>query len=218
MYNHILEYSNRYTQNGILTIFLICDTTISEPYSYDKETHILRVKAVEHIKNIYHKTICAIKYCLDNFNFKYIIRTNISSFWNYKKLHLLDSILHGDQLYGYKIRVGQSEFISGYCMIMSPYVAKTLYTYRDTGNTRIYYDDVNISKICVDNGITLGHIDITYRFTKKCDISYAIKMIEKTSGDSDKRIFYRVKTGDRDGFDLLIFRKLSEIVYKIIIS
>jgi hypothetical protein len=212
MYNHILNYSNTF-DDSILTMFLVGDHTIKSEYEYDPNTKIFRVRVFESLKNIYYKTINAIGYCLENYKFSYLIRTNISSFWNYYKLDLLDSLCSNpNSIYGYKVKIGGIEFITGYCIIMPYNTCYILYNNRTRKNTNDN-DDINISNICKMCGIELTHIGIVHPFTRECSMPYARKIINRFNSNNNNVMLYRVRSRDRENFDLNIFGILNEIIY-----
>lgn len=116
--------------------------------------HDLFIKGKESfIPGIYDKTIKAIEYINNTYNYKYLIRTNLSSFWNISNAFQLSLNLPTTRFAGGFTRLG---FLSGTCMIFSKDVSKIIYS-RYIPNTNII-DDVTISHVIQSNGIPLYDI------------------------------------------------------------
>lgn len=65
--------------------FLRSDPNISNIIDVDEKTNTIFVKSEESfIPGILFKTLKGMEYVFNHFNFKYLIRTNISSFWDFK--------------------------------------------------------------------------------------------------------------------------------------
>jgi hypothetical protein len=105
------------------------------------------------IPGIYDKTIKAIEYITNTYNYKYLIRTNLSSFWNIQNALQLTTDLPTTRFAGGFTRLG---FLSGTCMIFSKDVSKIVYS-RYIPNTNVI-DDVTISHVIQSNGIPLYDI------------------------------------------------------------
>ncbi len=86
---HLLWKTYMKKEDDILCIFLRMKEDLTKMEEYDEKEQILYFKGKEeYIPGILYKTIKGIQYVLKNFNFDYLTRTNLSSFWhfqNYKK-------------------------------------------------------------------------------------------------------------------------------------
>lgn len=116
--------------------------------------HDLLIKGKESfIPGIYDKTIKAIEYINNTYNYNYLIRTNLSSFWNIQNALQMSLNLPTSRFAGGFTRLG---FLSGTCMIFSKDVSKIIYS-RHIPNTTVI-DDVTISHVIESNGIPLYDI------------------------------------------------------------
>ena len=79
--NIIKKYHNN---DEIKSIFIRFDKSINDIKIKNDTMYIPGNES--YIPGILEKTLIAMHYCYDNFNFDYIVRTNLSSFWNYKLL------------------------------------------------------------------------------------------------------------------------------------
>jgi hypothetical protein len=77
------EYMN--LDPEIKCYFLRCKNDLLKTIEVDNENNIIYIKGNEsYIPGILIKTLKAMEYVYNNFDFKYLIRTNISSFWDFK--------------------------------------------------------------------------------------------------------------------------------------
>jgi hypothetical protein len=110
----------------------------------------LRIPGIETYENILLKTLIAIDYFTNRNSYDFVIRTNISSIWDYPQLLTKLSTLPKTNLYcGLPGGVrGDMSYVSGSGMILTPDVCKKLIDSKDVllgfGNI----DDVDIGLMC----------------------------------------------------------------------
>jgi hypothetical protein len=168
------------------------------------------------------KTLLAMKYVKDNYDFDFILRTNLSSFYVLPKLKNTLNTLDKENIFtGYN----KGEFVSGTQMIFSKDTIKILTNsineiinkYNTTD--RMHNDDVAISDFLKNKNIKLGSLDSVYEFinnnTNNSSINNRI-----INSDKVNIFMYRVKNIDNltnnlgSKIDMNIFNKLYEHFYK----
>jgi len=167
----------------------------------------LYVKGIENITpGIYIKTIKTMQYINTNYNYDFVIRTNVSSFWN------LDNILElKNNLPLTELCVGHrpfDSFISGTSIILSKDVCKNLSKTITISNA---FDDVYISDLLINLGYNINHIEKYWKYTTYYLI-YDKNTIEDTS-NMNNYLFFRVKNNNRK-IDLELFDILYNNIYK----
>jgi hypothetical protein len=123
MINIWKKYMN--SHNNITSFFIMNDENISEPIVIKE--NIIYVKAKEDfIPGILDKTIKSIEYCLNNFEFDFIYRTNLSSFLVLEKFY--EFISKNNYIeYGGVINTHDNFlFASGSGFFMSKYICEYL--------------------------------------------------------------------------------------------
>jgi hypothetical protein len=200
MRNYIKKYFNLY-KNQIKYFFielkndLDCDICEKDDYIY--------VKGEECITpGMYIKTIKSMQYINENYNYDFIIRTNLSSFWNLDNLLILKQQFSLSNFCGGYIIF--NEFITGTGLILSKDVCINL-----SKNLIIVYEfeDVYLSKLLRQLGYSLTNIT-QYR------IEYLINDINNINHISDINniLYYRIKNNDRN-IDIELFDILYTSIY-----
>jgi hypothetical protein len=176
-YSAMKEYAKKYYY-PYKYYFIEMDNTLDTDIKEIGDT--IFVKGNESIiPGIYIKTIKAIQH-VQKYSFDFLIRTNLSSFWNFnhlKTLHLpLTNYAGGIIIF--------NQFISGTGIILSKDVSNQL-SLHETND----HDDVYISKQLQSMGITLSRLDDS-------------KMIYLTDGifkEPDlNALYFRIKNQDRN--------------------
>jgi hypothetical protein len=143
------------------------------------------------------KTIKSIEFILNNFEFDFILRTNMSSVFDLDKLYkILNKEINCAGVVG---NINNINFISGAGMVLSKNICNNLIAYKTNLNYNIM-DDVSIGKFISDNNyaitpltrfeaylckdkveeITKETIQEYYHFRCKCDNpSLTIKLMKK---------------------------------------
>lgn len=109
----------------------------------------LYLKGTEHYKNITRKTILALQYFLKKANYTHVVRTNLSSVWDFSALL---GFLESQEKTGlYCGMIGESPlvpsfpFVSGAGIIMTADVAERIVHLHSVAYTYNYADDVDIA-------------------------------------------------------------------------
>jgi hypothetical protein len=155
MQNIWRKYMN--THPNIKSFFIKNDPNIDSNILLNEELNTIFVRDIEnYVPGIFNKTIESIRYCLNNFNFDYIYRTNLSSFLSLEKMY--NFICHNHIDYGGVIGFhNEHKFASGCGFFMSKEVCEFLINYH------IY--DIDIYQYLDD--VVIGII-----LTKKYNIDY----------------------------------------------
>ena len=195
------KYMN--THPNIKSFFMKNNQSIGSDILLDEESKTIYVNGIEnYIPGIFDKTIESIKYCLKNFDFDYIYRTNLSSFLSLDKMY--DFICNKHIHYGGVIGNHENiHFASGCGFFMSKEVCEFL----------VNYDICNINKYQY-----LDDVIIALILTQKYNIT-PIDRIDINSLDSpyfeNTDIFhYRCNTGDFRVLTVEIMNKLYNIFIK----
>ena len=166
---------------------------------------IIFVKGRECINpGMYIKTIKSMQYINQNYNYDFLIRTNLSSFWNLNNLLILKEQLPINNFCGGYIIF--NSFISGTGIILSKDVCIRLSNTIFESNTN---EDVFISNLLIKLGYSLFNIT-NYR------MEHLINGIDNTNHISDMNniLYFRIKNSDRN-IDVQLFNILSNTIYNI---
>lgn len=167
----------------------------------------------ESYDTIYNKTMVAMRWLLEGRDdFSYIIRTNLSTAWNFPRLQ---SLIKQDVFPKTKCYAGFSGydkdnqvFISGAGIIMSRDVCQILvdeYNLEDTVAIGTP-DDVRMAQIIKSRDIALMHVDRQMFTTNKCIIKSDIDVTQ---------ICYRVKNRRRGKFDIQNMSMIINVLLRI---
>ena len=177
---------------------LNCDICEVNDYIYVKGTESIT-------PGMYIKTIKCMKYINDNYKYDFIVRTNLSSFWNLNNLlSLKNNLPYTNFCGGYIIF---NLFISGTGLILSKDVCINLSKELVINDT--VTEDVYISRVLCDLGYSLHNISqykLEYLINNTGCISDYIIDIPST-------LYFRVKNMDRN-YDIELFNSLYNIIYK----
>lgn len=200
--NTIKKYMN--TSKDILTLFIRFDKNMESEILLENST--LYFKGVDSlIPGVFQKTIKAFNYCLDNFSFDFILRTNLSSFYNYKlleeKVSLLEKngVVFGIELWSFNIR-----FPSGAGFIMSHDVVKLCANYN-----YIYWH-------CYPDDVCIGEVIMKYNISiiKADRYDYVSPEVQYNADNNKYHYHFRVKSNDRINYDSKIFDLLYRDIYE----
>lgn len=191
----------------ILCIFLRLNPNLIHDYFYDENLQTLYIKGSEsYIPGILHKTVKGFEYVEKNFDYDYVTRTNLSSFWyfpNYiERLKTLPTqkLCFGN--IGYTLFDKKHiSFISGAGMTFTRDVIQNILQHT-SDICYDYIDDISLSKLLLDLQYTFiesGRIDLLdeyFQYDKKKMIEgggfhFRIKVInEKKRNEVDIRHYY----------------------------
>ena len=177
-----------------------------------EENNFLYVKGVESvIPGMYQKTMKSIEYVSNHYTYDYIVRTNLSTFWNIPNLFkLCDTFPKTNFAGGYHVQC----FISGTGIIMSPDVAKILYKTHYIPTT---HEDVAISEVFRFYNIPLYNItEYKWGFlVPPSDIlSSNCRYLSVDDSNLDDILSFRIKNSDRN-LDVIYFKILLIRLYQI---
>ena len=173
-------------------VFLKDDTI----YVHGKESHV---------PGILDKTLKSFKFLLDeNFNFDYILRTNLSSVWNFHKLY---NILENNPTFILGGILGPNgQFISGAGMLLRKDICKFIVDNQNLINYKII-DDVAIGRLLFDAGFkfeTLTRHE-TYKYNSDTDLLKAVEDF----------YHFRCKFNENRQKDICVMQKLVKMIYGI---
>lgn len=201
MQNIWIKYMNKHS--NIKSFFIKSDINIENDIYLNETLNTIYIKDIEtYSPGIFNKTIKSIEYCLNNFEFDYIYRTNLSSFLNLDKMY--NFIFNNHIEYGGVIgNYNNINFASGCGFFMSNDACKFLINYDRTININEYLDDVTIAiiltkkyKIDFINRIDIDKIDNIFLYNKETDIFH-----------------YRCKSDDNHILTIYIMNKLYDLLY-----
>jgi hypothetical protein len=167
-----------------------------------KSTHDLFFDCEESLRpGILKKTLLSFEYILKNFEFDYVIRTNISTFWNFSYLlNIINKLPINRCIAG---NITNKNFIMGTCIILS----KDLIEYIINNKHKVHiniHDDVELTRFYQ------RELKLKLIYIPRCDIytkQFPINNIPK------KFICYRVKTQYNRHLDSLKMFQLYKIFY-----
>lgn len=176
---------------------LNCDICEMGDYIYVKGTECIT-------PGMYIKTINAMRYINDNYEYDFIIRTNLSSFWNLNNVLSLKTYLPYENFCGGYISLNPY-FLSGTCLILSKDVCINLSKKLIIVNQ---FEDVYISKLLCELGYTLTQI---YQY-KSHHLINNTGCINNYIIDIPSTLYFRVKNSDRNN-DIQLFDSLYNTIY-----
>jgi hypothetical protein len=199
--NTIKKYMN--TSCNMLSFFIRFDANLENDVKLENNTLFFKGND-SMIPGILQKTIKAFNYCLDNYSFDFILRTNLSSFYNYRLLEkFVYSLKKNDMVFGFELWSYNIRFPSGSCFIMSRDTIKLCanYDYKFMYN---YPDDVCIGEVITKYNMQISKME-RYDYTSQ-SIQYEPEM-------NNKYYNFRVKSDDRMNYDSKIFELLYNDIY-----
>ncbi len=117
----------------------------------------LVLRGVERYGTIYGKTIEALQYFLTRRQYDYIVRTNLSSVWDFRRVRAYLETQPRERLYAGQTGVNPETgipFASGAGILMSSDVARTLLANAHIGREVKAFDDVAIARALLASGIS----------------------------------------------------------------
>jgi hypothetical protein len=168
------------------------------------ENQTIYTHGEESYEQLIHKTLDALQFCMST-HYDYIIRTNLSTVWDFKTLY---TYLHNcpkerfysgqyGPYYNKQTLAYWFHFVGGMGIIMSKDVATLLLENRAITESFRDIDDVDI-------GYTMHSIGVPIQLAYFCGSDNYLD-----SAESRSHYFYRMKQEDRDNEPVLIERLLS---------
>jgi hypothetical protein len=172
----------------------------------EEEDHIFMKGNESIIPGILVKTKLALEYINNKYNYDYVIRTNLSSFWDLNNLLIFKNYLPRENLCcGY---LTFNLFISGTGIILSYNVSKKITSL--INENIIEHDDVYISNLFANCKYTIQNIE-------KAGFSMEYLIYDnnnKIPDNTNNILYYRIKNGDRN-IDIDMFKKLLLKIYNV---
>lgn len=209
---HLLWKMYMKKEKDILCIFLRMREDLIKMEEYDEKEQILYFKGKEeYIPGILYKTMKGIQYVLKNFQFQYLTRTNLSSFWHFQNYKNTLSKLPSEKLclgnIGFYPQLN-TLFMSGAGITLSKDVVEEL----SKNNRQLNYtliDDVSI-------GYVLKQLGYDFIESQRNDI-----ILDNHHYDLKERIengafHFRIKhklDEKRNQFDIDYYYQLLQITY-----
>tara|TARA_B110000261_G_scaffold6626_1_gene6772 strand:- start:117 stop:1691 length:1575 start_codon:yes stop_codon:yes gene_type:complete len=170
-----------------------------------------------YIPGIFDKTLDCFEYIISNYNFKHIIRTNLSSFLIIQNLIEISKSMKYYNIYaGVLGRLGKNHsflaFCSGACFWLTKDIVKLLIDKKDHPERLKYHDDVIVSLILKDIPRTeLPRFDLMYHNVIP-DKKLMLNIISKT------HYHIRLRNDNDRNFDVEHMRFFTEIMYSLNVS
>lgn len=205
--NNIKRYHNSFP--NIKSLFLRADINI-ENSKIVEDTLYVNGKE-DYIPGILDKTIKGMEYCLKNFSFDYLVRTNLSSFWNYYELLKLN-LSENNVVLAFIGECNGIKFPAGSGFIISRDIIKKCIQNYDKFDKTLP-DDVAFGKYFIEN-------DIPLTMGKRYNFLSNLKEISDSELDEILKLnnyHYRImgNLGYDRSYDSEFFEKLCKKVYKI---
>ena len=155
VYKHHREVWRTYSKSHpeIDCYFLECRPLVFLP-TLTSDT--LTLRGIERYGTILGKTIEALEYFLTRRLYDYVVRTNLSSVWDFKELRRYLDTLPRQRVYAGQVGVNPDtglEFASGSGFVLSADVARTLLANKHIALTLPAFDDVAVAKALLASGI-----------------------------------------------------------------
>jgi hypothetical protein len=204
----IRKYMNTYP-NDIKTLFIRRSPHIHEATIVGDTLYTHGVE--NFIPGIFEKTIHSMDFCLKNYSFDFLIRTNMSSFWNYHCLLEKYETFPRSRFVCASIGVHDNiKFPSGCGHILSRDVVECCVMNYHNVNRYRYLDDVVIGSI-----LQLGNIPITVgdRFDFTSSTNKEVAKQDIINSNHSTHYHYRVKGGATKEGDMNVHQILYDNIY-----
>jgi hypothetical protein len=216
--NRALLRSCMNSRADVKTFFVRMNPDQTEPIRVSDD--VLSVKGVESfIPGILEKTLAAMDFCLANISFDYLVRTNLSSFWDLNRLlEVFDTLPRSKCVsaitgrYREACATGRKEygtlFPSGSGCIFSKDVIQTLHLHCASIGKEVP-DDVALGYFLHNHGISIMEgIRYEQYDTSSLTMADVVAVV-----NTQRHYHYRVKGADRSR-DNRVFQYLHDEIYK----
>jgi hypothetical protein len=193
---------------------------LSQPLeNYDPSSDLIYPEVVESYPVFIEKTIKAIEYIDSQITYDFFIRTNLSTFWDFNKLHLHLNELPNQNCYcgdgplpGYN---SNGYYLSGTDTIVTPEMIKSIISNKQLVDYNVV-EDAAMGKYF--NGVLKCPMlpNRICFFEDIISINETNKIINRINGAiQNNRDHYRVKTqtNEREQIDLYIYNILLKMIY-----
>jgi len=207
--NRALLRSFMNSRADVKTFFVRMNPDQTEPIRVVGD--ILFVKGVESfVPGVLEKTLAAMEFCLANISFDYLVRTNLSSFWDLRLLSNLYETLPRTRCVHAIVGTHGVPFPSGAGIVCSNDVVQRLVQSRPIFR-REMPDDVAIGQVLQTEGIPLCPGD---RYDYTDDMSTLTRADVVAVVETQRHYHYRVK-GPTRSHDNRVFQYLYDAVYTL---
>lgn len=199
-WSHFIKYIEKHNNNNIVIFFVFgCGNNI-EKINIDKKNIIIADNIEENLHpGVLDKTIFGLEYINSIYNYKHILRTNLSSFFILDNLLNIHKSLSDSNIYA---GVCAPTFVSGSGFWLSRDNVNYILEHKALINYNIIWDDVAIGDLLKNlNKTDLPRYDI-----------YENINIENSLDSIQKHYHIRVKTKNRND-DIIILKQLTEYFY-----
>jgi hypothetical protein len=201
---------------------------LNQPLEDRDSNDIVYDDVIEHNRfTTIQKSLIAMKYISCNYTYDYLIKTNLSTFWN---LNLVDNLLDkcpkekcyagGHDLSPFLITEPiyttiYTKLYSGVCTILTPDIvelffknlSKFSFTLPDDISLGLFMTDIECNTYTIDNRLYLENYSILDKHIIEEEINKGIQ---------NNFVYYRVKNdNNREHTDLMIYNYLLKTIYNI---
>jgi len=172
----------------------------------------LTVRGIERYGRIFAKTVDALQFCLSHGSYSYVVRTNLSSVWDFKQLLAYLGTAPRERFYaGHVIQhTSGLPYASGAGIVMSEDVARTLVATQHLGRSVAEYDDVVIGGVLAASGLRPQDLP---RVNFVSLVHYDATRASIPPGSFHYRIKHEDYRGDRLDEPVIMRRLLQEHIY-----
>jgi hypothetical protein len=211
------QYIN--TNKDIRAFYVYGNTQVSRPSEHD--LIFSNIPETNH-PGILLKTVAALEYLSENFTYDYVIRTNLSTFWDLNKLlNRLDTLPASNCVRGTPMSLAvdstRYNFISGFDLVLSKDVVQVIIDNKQELVTQQVYINLEDLSICDIISKYTKHKFDTPEILHLADDAQILELVDKTvvSIKNTGRVFdhYRVKNRFDRQTDKLLMQKLLLEIY-----
>ena len=209
-------------KKDILYFYIEFNETIENNISVEGNTIYIKGNELPLVPNLLLKTQCAIDYIHSNYDYEYIIHTNLTSLWNIPILLSLYNLIPRNNFFGGHFLYNM--FITGTGIIISHDLIPLLL--KINSNDYRENNDVVISRYMINQKIPIFHLEksINYKLDfqildEKCDDITSphhknnITLIDD-SIDINNILYFRIRNSTIEQ-DLYITKKIFNKIYNI---
>lgn len=142
-----IRYVEEYKKN--VKIFLVFGDTDIDDLEMYIPNNVLKYDYPEKFPFILQKTLSALNHINNNYNYDYLLRTNLSTFFHIDNLLNIIDYNHDYDLLGWELRnhALKRSFLSGTCMIYSKNMVNIIINNQDKLEKHPFTDDLELSKL-----------------------------------------------------------------------
>ena len=213
MINHywskMINYIKTHNYNNIKIFFIFGNDVNTDGLKITDDDKLIFDVPETYIPGILNKTVEAFKLINDTYNYKHILRTNLSSFFIIDNLIKISNELENTNVYsGFHGYHNGMTFISGAGMWLSKDIVQYIINNRSSLDVSII-DDLSIAKLLINNKKDKLHRLDLINGNQIIDTNSLIKYII-----DNKHYHIRIKSNNMQ-IDIAYMTNLADILYKI---